>query len=125
MLERGWEAPLYRERIDGAWWTMTLSGLRRVREHEPVCHVSFFEADAYARWRDRRLPTEAEWEIAAREEPVSGNFVEEDHLHPVAARDGASQLFGDVWEWTQSAYAPYPPATARPPARWANTTASS
>ncbi len=106
--EKNWRAPLYWEKIDGAWWTMTLSGLRRLDGREPVCHVSLLEADAYARWRGKRLPTEAEWEIVARAQPVAGNFVENGEFHPLPARDGASQIFGDVWEWTQSSYSPYP-----------------
>ncbi|CAL1240863.1 ergothioneine biosynthesis protein EgtB [Candidatus Methylocalor cossyra] len=110
--QRGWEAPLYWERIDGAWWHMTLGGLRPLDEHEPVCHVSFYEADAYARWRGRRLPSEAEWESAAAGQPILGNCRDTGRYHPAVAdppRNGApSQLFGDVWEWTQSPYAPYP-----------------
>ena len=107
-LEKDWHAPLYWEKIDGAWWTMTLAGMRRVNEREPVCHVSYFEADAYARWRGKRLPSEAEWEIVARPQPVTGNFADSGRLHPEAAREDATQIFGDVWEWTQSSYAPYP-----------------
>jgi ergothioneine biosynthesis protein EgtB len=106
-----WRAPLYWE-LDGDSWTQfTLGGTRAVDPHEPVCHVSYFEADAYARWADARLPTEAEWELAANACELDGNFVESGALHPRATRpaDGApAALFGDVWEWTQSAYAPYP-----------------
>jgi ergothioneine biosynthesis protein EgtB len=109
--ERDWRAPLYWERVDGAWHQMTLAGMRRVRSDEPVCHVSYFEADAYARWRGSRLPSEAEWEVAARGFPVAGNFHDSGRLHPAAARNG---FYGDVWEWTQSAYSPYP--GYRPPA---------
>jgi len=106
----GWQSPLYWEKIDGAWWLMTLAGLRPLNEQEPVCHVSFYEADAYARWAGKRLPTEAEWEVAAAQVPLEGNFVESDRLHPVPAggKSRPDQLFGDVWEWTQSAYLPYP-----------------
>jgi ergothioneine biosynthesis protein EgtB len=90
----------------------SLGGLRELRLDEPVCHVSFYEADAFARWADARLPTEAEWESAAQGAPLEGNLVESDLLHPAAPTRGRSagpsQLFGDVWEWTQSAYAPYP-----------------
>jgi ergothioneine biosynthesis protein EgtB len=75
---------------------------------EPVCHVSYFEADAYARWRGARLATEFEWEHAAVREPLIGNFLERESLHPAAAKPGESQLFGDCWEWTSSSYAPYP-----------------
>jgi ergothioneine biosynthesis protein EgtB len=106
--EKSWRAPLYWEKIDGAWWTMTLSGLRRLDGREPVCHVSLLEADAYARWRGKRLPTEAEWEVIARTQQVAGNFVESGRFHPLPVRAGASQIFGDVWEWTQSSYSPYP-----------------
>jgi ergothioneine biosynthesis protein EgtB len=79
----------------------------------PVTHISYFEADAFARWAGSRLPTEFEWEAVASGRPVDGNFVESGALHPLAPRERAvpgvpSQLFGDVWEWTQSSYAPYP-----------------
>jgi ergothioneine biosynthesis protein EgtB len=93
----------------------TLRGTRPIAASEPVCHVTYYEADAYARWVGARLPREAEWEIAAEralakgEPAVLGTFVEDGALHPRPARPGAAaQLFGDVWEWTQSAYAPYP-----------------
>lgn len=108
-----WRSPLYWEQRDDQWWVMTLAGLRLVQLEEPVCHISFFEADAFAHWAGKRLPTEAEWEIAAASFPQAiarGNFVEQDILHPLAAEPGSglTQLFGDVWEWTQSAYLPYP-----------------
>ncbi len=108
-----WKAPLYWEQRDGRWWMMTLSGLREVDKAEPVCHVSYFEADAYARWANARLPTEAEWEVAARDVPVAGNFVEGGRYHPIPltavdASGKLAQMYGDVWEWTQSSYAPYP-----------------
>ncbi len=108
--EAGWQAPLYWEQIDGSWWIMTLGGLRPLNEHEPVCHVSLYEADAYAHWKGCRLPTEAEWEVAASQIPLSGNLLEADWLHPIPAANQTrpDQLFGDVWEWTQSAYSPYP-----------------
>jgi ergothioneine biosynthesis protein EgtB len=102
-----WRSPLYWEQIDGQWWVMTLGGLCQIDEHEPVCHISFYEADAYASWRGYRLPTEAEWEVAAAQVPQTGNFVERDLLHP-APSNNSYQFFGDVWEWTQSAYLPYP-----------------
>jgi ergothioneine biosynthesis protein EgtB len=103
-----WQAPLYWEQIDGDWWVMTLGGLRRVDEHEPVCHVSFYEADAYASWRGQRLPTEAEWEVATTGVDLTGNFLDRDRLHPLPCPVARDQFFGDVWEWTQSAYLPYP-----------------
>ncbi|MFQ3786877.1 ergothioneine biosynthesis protein EgtB [Halomonas sp. A29] len=109
--QEGWQAPLYWVRRDDGWYHFTLGGLRRVDLHAPVVHVSFFEADAYARWAGARLPSEAEWEAAARDVATSGNFVESDHQQPVAATaltQAPSQLFGDVWEWTGSAYRPYP-----------------
>ena len=108
--QRQWRAPLYWEKIEGEWWVMTLSGMHPLNLHEPVCHVSGFEADAFARWSGKRLPTEAEWEVAGTQVPVQGNFLESDHLHPAPASGVTrpDQLYGDVWEWTQSAYSPYP-----------------
>jgi ergothioneine biosynthesis protein EgtB len=107
----GWQAPLYWEKSSGdSWSVFTLSGLMPLDPAEPVCHVSHFEADAYARWSGRRLATEAEWETAAAAVPVSGNFAERGVLHPLpAAGTGVlEQMFGDVWEWTGSAYLAYP-----------------
>lgn len=115
----GWQAPLYWEQRDGDWWMMTLAGMRPVREAEPVCHVSYYEAEAYARWADARLPAEAEWEVAATPLLIRGNFVEQHAFHPVPvsqtdAGTGLVQIFGDVWEWTQSHYSPYPGYAAAP-----------
>jgi ergothioneine biosynthesis protein EgtB len=98
---QGWAAPLYWS--DGM--EFTLHGLRAIDPAVPVAHVSYFEADAYARWAAARLPTEAEWEIAARQRALDGNFLESGRLHPAA---GSASLFGDAWQWTASAYAPYP-----------------
>jgi ergothioneine biosynthesis protein EgtB len=105
-----WQAPLYWEPVDGQWWHMTLNGMQPVDRHAPVCHISFYEADAFARWAGKRLPNEAEWEIVARELPIEGNLRDSGNLHPVAANadTGLQQFYGDVWEWTQSPYSPYP-----------------
>jgi ergothioneine biosynthesis protein EgtB len=110
---RGWQAPAYWARRDGEWRTFTLHGEVPVDRNAPVCHVSFFEAEAFARWAGARLPTEAEWEVAARGAAPAGNFMESGALHPLALREDAApgtlaQAFGDVWEWTRSDYAPYP-----------------
>lgn len=108
--ESAWSAPLYWQRQDGDWWHLTLAGMRRVDEHAPVCHISYYEADAYARWCGARLPREAEWEHAAARAVPDGNLQNAGYLEPMpgTAGTGALQLFGDVWEWTASAYAPYP-----------------
>lgn len=107
--QENWQAPMYWEKIDGRWWHMTLSGMRPVDEQVPVCHVSFYEADAFARWAGKRLPNEAEWEHAAADTRIEGNLLESGVLQPRAQSAPASpQFFGDVWEWTQSAYTPYP-----------------
>ena len=115
MRSQGWEAPAYWRSRDGVRVEFTLQGEQPLDPARPVTHVSQFEADAYARWADARLPTEFEWEIAAAGAPVQGNFVESGALHPrVSACDGLAGLYGDVWEWTQSAYAPYPGYRAAP-----------
>jgi ergothioneine biosynthesis protein EgtB len=109
-----WTAPNYWEKRDTGYWTMTLSGRRPVDPPAPVVHVSYFEADAFARWANRRLPTEAEWELAAAADdflPPSGNLLESNRLCPAPAQNtqkGLRQMYGDVWEWTSSAFAPYP-----------------
>jgi ergothioneine biosynthesis protein EgtB len=104
--ERGWSRPLY--------WTddleseFTLGGLRELDLHAPVTHVSYYEADAFARWAGARLPAEQEWELAAAAQDVRGNLLDTGIWHPAAAARGESQFFGDTWEWTLSSYAPYP-----------------
>jgi ergothioneine biosynthesis protein EgtB len=109
-----WEAPLYWRREDGDWSIFTLGGRRPVDDDEPVVHVSYYEADAFARWSGKRLPTEAEWEVAAIESDVSllsGNLMDRGAYHPQAAAPGEArlrQMIGDVWEWTASPYMPYP-----------------
>jgi len=130
----GWQAPLYWEKHDGVWWNFTLSGFRPIDDSEPVTHISYFEADAFANWSGSRLPTEFEWEHAAANLSMDGNFVESERFHPAPARGRAGsnadgdgppsgrageiselqQMFGDVWEWTRSAYSPYPRYRAAP-----------
>ncbi|GAB4412698.1 MAG: ergothioneine biosynthesis protein EgtB [Bacteroidia bacterium] len=119
-LEEGWrwvgerqiEAPFYWFRVEDTWQQVTLHGLELVDLRAPMAHVSFYEADAYARWRGLRLPTEQEWEVACRRfapvVPPQANFVESMHFRPLPRRAGDLQLYGDLWEWTNSAYLPYP-----------------
>ena len=110
VLQQGWEAPFYWEQDGDRWLTFTASGMREVDPNEPVCHVSFYEADAFARWAGARLPLEGEWEHAAQSCDVRGNFAESGLFHPKAApaSDGLTQMFGDLWEWTASPYVGYP-----------------
>ena len=116
--EQRWEAPLYWTKRDGTWWNFTLGGMRPVDESEPVTHISHFEADAFANWSGNRLPTEFEWERAAADLPIDGNFVEGARFQPAPVdpqpNDKPSQMFGDVWQWTRSAYLPYPGYRAAP-----------
>ncbi len=106
----GWEAPLYWREAEDGWSVMTLRGLRPVDPAAPVAHISFYEADAYAAWAGARLPTEPEWEHAARDVVVAGNFLGSGRLEPSAPPPGVGlrQMFGDLWAWTRSAYQPYP-----------------
>jgi len=113
-----WRAPLYWFEEDGAWRVFTLRGAVALSDMitTPVCHISYYEADAFARWAGKRLPTEAEWELTAEGLPVKGNLVESGVLHPIAAKqaNGLQQMFGDAWEWTASAYLGYPGYAALP-----------
>ena len=110
--EEGWEAPLYWKTTSTGWHLHTLHGTRPVDPDEPVCHISYYEADAYARWAGARLPTEAEWEHAAAGQPRTGNTADRGVFHPRPVSEphlgSPRQLYGDVWEWTSSSYSPYP-----------------
>ncbi|HQV33300.1 MAG TPA: ergothioneine biosynthesis protein EgtB [Calditrichia bacterium] len=120
--KEGWNAPLYWENHDGKWYEFTLGGLKKLDLNLPVCHVSYYEADAFANWSGKRLPTEGEWEVAARQSGVTretGNFYDSGNFHPLALDGSANpaamhQMFGDCWEWTRSAYLPYPGYKAVP-----------
>ena len=111
-----WEGPLYFEHGDGGYLQMSLNGFRPVDPAAPVTHVSYYEADAFARWAGHRLPSEFEWEVAAASLPVEGRTLGDGHLRamPAKAGPGLQQMFGDVWEWTGSAYLPYPGFKAAP-----------
>ncbi|HEX4301116.1 MAG TPA: ergothioneine biosynthesis protein EgtB [Gammaproteobacteria bacterium] len=104
----GWRGPLYWDDDLSSNSEFTLAGSREIAPHAPVCHVSWYEADAFTRWAGARLPTEAEWESLAAEQPSAGNFLDAGLLQPAPAADGSLQMFGDVWEWTASPYTPYP-----------------
>jgi len=115
--QQGWRAPQYWRQRDGRWEQFTMAGWRPVLMGEPVCHVSYFEADAYARWAGARLPDEAEWESMANDVAIEGDFAEADHLHPRTGapdRTTVQQMFGAAWQWTRSAYSPYPGYKAPP-----------
>jgi len=114
----GWEHPLYwvRSERDGAFSEFTLGGPTPVNPAQPVCHVSYYEADAFARWSGLRLPTEVEWEVAAAGRPLVGHFLDHTKLHPTPV-DGTPTgctPFGNIWQWTSSAYSPYPGFTPAP-----------
>jgi len=116
--EQKWEAPLYWEKRDGGWWNFTLAGMRPVDQSEPVTHVSHFEADAFANWSGARLPTEFEWERAAQDLMIEGNFVEAERFQPAPVEaqpnEKLTHMYGDVWQWTRSSYLPYPGYRAAP-----------
>lgn len=107
---QGWKAPLYWEKQKSTWYCYTLTGLRPLEQDEPICHVSYYEADAFARWSQARLPTEAEWEVAAATLPLTGSFLEAHHWHPCTQESDQplSGMFGEVWQWTASPYLGYP-----------------
>ncbi len=108
-VQEGWDAPLYWWQQDDQWWSYSLQGPHSVDLDAPVVHVSYYEADAFARWSGKRLPTEAEWEVVARDYPIKGNFMDNGVLRPTAPdRADGMQLWGDVWQWTQSPFTPYP-----------------
>jgi ergothioneine biosynthesis protein EgtB len=105
-----WECPLYWLQVDDDWQEFTLGGSTPVNPAQPVCHLSYYEADAYAHWAGMRLPTEAEWEVAAGGLSMQGHFLDQTKLHPTPATGAPAETtpFGNVWQWTSSAYCPYP-----------------
>lgn len=103
--EQGWQAPFYWRKREDGWHQRTLAGTRPLVPHQPVSQVSYYEADAYARWAGARLPCEGEWEHAAARLPIEGHFAEQGIFQPLP---GTGQFFGDLWEWTRSSYEPYP-----------------
>ncbi|MCG8449407.1 MAG: ergothioneine biosynthesis protein EgtB [Pirellulales bacterium] len=112
VVNQGWQAPMYWRQQEDGWYEFTLAGAHKLVPSLPVCHVSYFEADAFARWADARLLTEAEWEVASRDLAIEGNFVDSNWasdlaIHPGGDRRVAS-MYGDVWQWTASPYVPYP-----------------
>jgi len=110
-MENGWDCPLYWQHGEGEWHQFTLNGLEPIDVNEPVTHVNYYEADAYARWAGCRLPTEFEWELAAEPLEIDGSFVDARNFHPVGSdpsKPGLKQMFGEVWQWTRSSYAAYP-----------------
>jgi ergothioneine biosynthesis protein EgtB len=104
----GWKAPGYWEWIDGAWHQMTLHGLLPIEKSRPVTHISYFEADAFARWAGHRLPTEFEWEAASKDQEQAKPLDLSNLIAEPASPEGNASQFGNLWEWTQSPYAPYP-----------------
>lgn len=111
--ENKWNAPLYWSKKEDTWFYYTLNGFKEINPDEPVCHISFYEADAFASWSEARLPTEFEWEVASSKIHIEGNFIESKLFHPSQYllnknENSLIQMFGDVWEWTRSSYSPYP-----------------
>ena len=117
-LSEGWDwvnnericSPRYWQKEDNEWWHYTLSGYEKVNLNDPLCHVSYYEADAFARWKGARLPTEFEWEVACNTYsplvPIDANFIENQHWRTI--QEKGPGFLGNVWEWTSSAYSPYP-----------------
>lgn len=109
--QEGWQTPLYWHRRNDQWYTLTHRRSEPLDPNAPVCHISYYEADAFARWCGCRLPTEFEWELAARSVALNGNLLESRQLLPQPApsnQKGLKQMYGDAWEWTQSPFTPYP-----------------